>query len=328
MNSSTSISKPAPARDRFYTFLFLGVFAALLGGVAAFVAVADPYNRFHEDEARVIPGGRANLPLQTFIRLAKLPAAEVRLAEVVIIGDSRADKLTGSDLEKIEGQVVLNLGIGGVSFEEMLSAYEWRARSRPALRQVIVAVPLERLAQIPLPDRCREARPLADSALRYMLSWDIVQQSWSIWPPRKNPQKRPSSEKPAASALTAGNEASETSVDATVRDKWKRMYDTYDRPRADQRLEALSKFADGVHAQGAEVIFWLPPLREEIRRLIADSRLGPDQGRLLAKLRSIAPTVDLTATPGLNGKDFTFIDPVHTADGAAILNRLLDQKFP
>jgi hypothetical protein len=299
------------------------VFAAVLGSVAAFVAVVDPYNRFHEAKARVILGGRTNLPLQTFISVNKLPAAKVRATDVVILGDSRADKLTRSDLEKIKGQAVLNLGIGGVSFEEMLSAYEWRPRSFSALKQVVVTVPLERLAQAPLPDRCREACPLADSALRYVLNWDIFVQSWRISAARKNPTALGTAELSNASALSEGNGNSSAAIAASMRNEWKRMYDAYDRPRAERRLETLRNFVAAINAQGAKVTLWLPPLHKEIRDLMARSRLGPDRDRLLSALRSIAPTVDLTEASGLNGNDFTFTDPVHTADGAVILNLLL-----
>jgi hypothetical protein len=331
VNSSTSISDPRSAEDRRRLLLFLGVLAGLLGMAAGFVAIADPYGRFHAEDAAAKLGGSKNLQLLSFIKLERLPVAETQRADVVILGDSRGEKLTHDRFVDLDGRTILNLAIGASTVEEMLSAYEWRARSRPRLRVVIITAPFERFAAAMLPNHCIEARPLAASALHYLLNWEILGQSWEIWPPQRrsrvasigNAMIAPEASDPAAEA-----NAQSPTPDSTVKSKWKRMFEEYDRQRADRRVEEVQRLVSSIHQSHARVVFWLPPLREDIRAFVTAAHLESERDRFVSKLRAIAPTVNLTAAEGLDGKKFTFTDPVHTADGMVILNLLLAEKSP
>jgi hypothetical protein len=288
---------------------------AVLSGAALFVWLVDPYNRFGRGADIGRLGPSTNHVLQTMIEAARLPSGEIQKAGVVIIGDSRARGLTGGCLTKVGSASVLDLGIGGGSLEEMITSLQQCSTELNGMHLLIVTVPFERFAAKPLSNRAIEAEPVAHSMARYLLNAEMLRQSWVVF-------RQPRTDRPMHGP---GKAIPKREADfAMVLKTWQRMYADYDHDRAQQRLADLREALAAIRRPNLKVIFWLPPLRGDVQQLILEAGLAEERRWLLESLRASGTVVDMTDWKGIGDEEFTFTDPVHTANGARILQLLIE----
>jgi hypothetical protein len=307
---------PAHPDGRRLLLLALSL-ALLLGSVAAFNCTWDPYGKFRARPANLVFGPATNYPLFSMLELNRLAPAR-REAEVLLVGDSRAWQLTPRRVATVRGHRVLNIAVPGASFEEALSILTLEGPRLPAARLLVVAAPLERFAERPSPDRCREAWPVAQSFLRYTLNWQTCEDSWKMAAYLRR-----------GAILTphvyTGRKEDQGASDQLLVDYWRGMFQAYDPARAKARLELLRETLAPWLARGARVIFWAPPLRKDLQGFIPENGLDEVWQALAGEMRRMGPVVDLKYEAGLPGLTFTFKDPVHVAEGGAVLERLLQE---
>jgi hypothetical protein len=315
VNSSTSISEPFPAGDRVKAIVFLAILAVSLGAVMAFNWVIDPYNRFHtRSDGAHAADGQTNLVLEAMVEVAKIPASAKQKAEVVIMGDSRARNLTDSRITTDNNRSILNLGIGGSSFEETISFLNDQAPSLQGVRLLILGVPLERLAAAPRADRCLEVKPIVGSPLRYLANAEMLKNSWGLW-------RRPVAS-PGKTSREERTPEERQQDDKTVRSTWRRMYGDYEKDRVNARVAALRDAVKPFTSRGATVVFWSPPIREEIRFLMDKLDLQDERARLSEKIAAFGTVMDMTEWTTIAGQSLTFKDAVHANEAALILKEL------
>jgi hypothetical protein len=315
VNSSTSTSEAVAGADRWRAIVFLAVFAMSLGTVMGFNWVIDPYNLFGSmTEMSPDSDGVTNLVLQGMGEVAKIPQSAKLASEVIIVGDSRARNLTPSRLASSGGRSVLNLGVGGASFEEMISFLHDQASGLTSARLLIIGTPMERMSAAPRPDRCLEVKPIVANRLRYLANAEILKNSWDLW-------RRP----PAAPAKASKAErapADHSQNDKEVKSTWRRMYGDFNQARADARVQALREAIQPFVARGVTVVFWSPPIREEISAVMDKLDLQKERARLSLEMAEFGSVVDMTEWDTVAGQKITFKDPVHANEDSLILQEL------
>jgi hypothetical protein len=276
----------------------------------------DPYKRFgRRIDGAHAAGGATNLVLEAMAEVARMPKSAKQSAEVIILGDSRANGLTDVRLTSIEGHPVLNLGIGGASFEEMISFLNALSPRLTSARLLIIGTPLERFAGAPRPDRCLEVQPLVDHPMRYLANAEILKNSWDMWrkPPAQK-MKKPKGQRP---------EPESKQDDEGVLSTWRRLYGDYDKDRVQARVKALRDAVKPFSTRGTAVVFWSPPLRQEIYSMIDQLDLQKQRAELVREIGNFGTVVDMTERDSVAGQKLTFKDPVHTNEGGLILKELL-----
>ena len=293
--------------------MFAATLVILLGGVAAFVRINDPYARFGgTSKAARVFGPSANGPLLTELQLRNVPSRALDEAEIVILGDSRGRRLTVERVATVKERAVLNLASGGSSMEESLFLFQERADRLKSLRLIIVTAPLERFAEAPAPDRCREAALLANSTLRYLLNWQMFKDSWTI---RMTPANSPKFSW-VKGHLTPAQRAE---GDMAILRSWRQMFESYDSDRAAARMELVERTLAPFLARHTRVVFWQPPVQERIWRIIPELRLEDAARQLHERLGRMGSVLDMTRETALRGRALTFDDLVHTAKDSPIL---------
>lgn len=306
----------SPHRRRLLVILL--TLALLLGSVAAYNCYWDPYGKFHPKPAVSVFGPSTNYPLLTMFEVDRVPAAKVRAAEAILIGDSRTYQLTPGRTALVQGTPVLNLGVPGGSFEEALTLFSLEAPRLGAVRLLVVDVPMERFSEKWSPDRCRETWPVAESLLRYSLNWQTCQDSWMM--------ARYLRTGVTTAHVYTGKKEEMPEVNRTLYNYWKVMFHAYDPERSQTRMKLLRKTLAPWQARGVKLVFWAPPLRPDLHGLLPEAGLEEAWQSLSAELRQMGPLVDWKDETGLPGVPFTFKDPVHVAEGAAELEWLLREK--
>ena len=280
-----------------------------------FTWMVDPYNRFGRRNGgdRVMESG-VNLVLVSMLEVVRLPTPAKRTAEVVIVGDSRVHGLTATRLASSEGRAVLNLGVGGASFEEMISFLNYEAPRLTSARLLIIGAPLERFAAAPRPDRCVEVQPVVANPLRYLANAEMLKNSWALWrKPAAKPDQAPREGRTAADIQRNEDD---------VRSTWRRMYADFDKERANGRVRALREAVKPFAVRGATVVFWSPPIRADISAQIDELDLQAERTLLSQEIASFGIIVDMTDWKTVAGHQVTFKDPVHANEASLILKEL------
>lgn len=306
-----------PLHDRRRLLWLALTLAILLGAVGAYDCYWDPYGRFRSRPAQMVFGPSTNYLLLVMNEVNRVPAARRRSAEVILTGDSRAYQLTTARTARAGGREVLNLGVPGASFEESLSILTLEAPRLTGARCLVVAAPLERFTERFLPDRCRETWPVAESVLRYALNWQTCQDAGRM--------ARFLQRGVRTGHVFTGSNADLQEADRNLSNYWREMFHAYEPDRVQARLKLLRETLAPWQARGTKVIFWAPPLRQSLHALIPEAGLEEVWAAIGAELQSMGPLVDLKYAEGLPGVPFTFKDPVHVAEGGAILERLLEE---
>jgi hypothetical protein len=283
--------------------------------VAAFNCYWDPYAKFHAEPVRFVFGANTNYPLLTMFEVDRVPSAQIRDSEAILVGDSRTYQLTPVRTATVAGLRVLNLGVGGGSFEETLSMLAYEGPRLKGARVLVLDVPMERFTERLAPDRCREAMPVASSLLRYAVNWQTCQDAWKMALYRRKGV--------TTAHVYTGAKAELTEVDQNLTNYWREMFRGYDPETVRARLKLLRETIAPWQARGAKIVFWAPPLRKDLQGFIAEYGLEEAWQSIAAELRQMGPLIDLERTEGLPALPFTFADPVHSHQGREILEHLL-----
>jgi hypothetical protein len=291
----------------------------LLGGVAATNFWQDPYGRFTA-EPRPLPRtnfGAHDLALHSVVELARMPGKEVREADVIIAGESRAFPLTGRRTSSARGQRVLNLSIPSGSLEEYLDFLKRELPRVERPRLVIVTVSFERLTEPTRPDRIPQAAALLRSPLHYLLNRQVFAESLA--------QRRRGGQAEAPPAMA---KASASAPDPRIAATWEPLRRFYDPALPQARLALVREAIAPIRARGIAVVLWAPPLRADMLAGMEAAGFYPEWERLAKEIGAIAPLVDLTKERELDRTAFTFLDPSHHRNGALILDHLIEVGLP
>lgn len=282
--------------------------AGTLLAAAATNAWRDPYDYFGRRGSVLAARGVGHSQmLYKMIRLDNLPLRERKRVQVLEVGDSRARLLTPDLISIIDGRGVSNGGVPGMSIEASLTLVEQQAPHYPDLTHVILLTPFERICQAESTDASPETARIANYTICYLLHWDIFKMGLSAWlrPPLGTEPQEPPTPEEAVIAM------------------WRDHFRAWDRSRADRRIKAVAVTVQRLQKRGLRVLLWLPPMREDVRKLIPAMGLEAEKERCVAELRKIAPCVDSIGALGLGNVTFTYIDPVHTDNGPAIMAELI-----
>lgn len=248
------------------------------------------------------------------VDVAGVPRAAKQNAAIVVIGDSRARALTHLRAEGGPDAPVLNLGVGGASFEEAVTMLRDQAPDLSSMRLLIATLPFERFSAAPRPNRCDEVRSLVTHPFRYLANAEILQHSWTLWRTPAAPLN--------PSPLNSRTSEEQTADDLSTQATWRRMYADFDRARAEERIKMLEQVIQPLVERGVKVVFWCPPVRENISALLPELGLEGEREGLLARLRKSGEVVDMTRWTALHQTPFTFSDPVHTQQSMEIYREL------
>lgn len=315
MNSSTSTSEFNRGNEHLRLCFFLILVFGLLGAASGIVAWFDCYDWFgRRGYVAAAPRSAVHPMLGKIISLNNIHTDERNRVEVMVSGDSRARRLTIATKSAIDGHLVVNGGVGGLSIEESLEFLENQVSRFPSVKKVILLTPFERICQNPTPARIHEVIKIADSLTGYLLNWENLKLSLSAW--RYSPTPR---------GYDGGvlNEAVARTTDREVLELSRQQFRAYNTRVADQRVAAIGKTVLSLKERGMQVVLWVPPLRADAQIHLRDFGLEAEEARIAGSLRKIAPLVDSLFEPSIGDVSFVFMDPVHTENGPAILAELL-----
>lgn len=266
----------------------------------ALVAWVDPYCLYHTGgpiarelkEKNLYHSGRT-MPFSNM--LWKLVDFRRHPAGNILLGDSRLSYFDLDSLRSLTGDTYQNLGVPGGNYVTIDHTFRY-ADSLTNLKNVVVQVSFRGMHAAQHFDIYAEPAAILARPWSYMYNRRVIEAAglniYSALFPNSLHYDVPGEDQ-WRTVLEAEKAVAENwTMDSTVFDK-------------------LQHIADRCAAEGARLLFVEYPTHPDLQRIMHDAGLGPAREAYLARLRTMAPVLDLDQ-PGLFPTDRAFWrDPLH-----------------
>lgn len=299
-------------------FLLVAILLAMTGWT---VFIIDPFNMengspLKYDRKKV--NGLTNTSLWAIISVDRVTDEIKRKSNVVIIGDSRGEDLTKTDVHNVTFRAgrdqILNLSFGGSSLEEMISLFdkEYAKGDLARVQKIIITVPFRRFIEEQKPNKIDEASLLVANRFSYYFNYNMLKRSFMSIAGIISKGKQ----------STTSPEEKEEKLIYTVADMVRRVNgDLFE-----SRLNTFAQWASGLTESGIEIILWAPPVKTSLVHAVKQNDNSEMYQRYAAVMDKTAKFHDMFARPDIYDLNFEFNagDPVHSGQAESILKILLE----
>jgi hypothetical protein len=226
-------------------------------------------------------------------KIAQIPREVKEEAALAIVGDSRAQQLSGRwALRKWwrqDGQAIVDLSLPGGSFIESLDILDRELSALPNVQCLLFCFPFGVRTNMTY-RRTPEVYRVVDHPVLYLLHWETVLESLRLlsW------QRRPAVEGPADTAAVLPE------------------FD-YDRTLALSRIAGeLYRLVAAGRQRGIRVAFYLPPLEPRLADYVRQNRWAEFE-EFRQRLAELGPVIDVCLPPAGTPR-FTFPDGIHVRE--------------
>ncbi len=331
---------PEPPRRRFWLRFGL-VFFLLAVPVAAFNLAVDPFDfrlMPHLGLIRENITRKNDTMLWAAGELRRIPRAALDEVTLAVVGDSRTDTMcrwpNSPRIFKLGQDRVLNLSVGGASFDESVRLLTAELPRLPGLRAVLFSAPVERVG-VPGIDRAANALRLADWPALYALglgtlasSVDMLSQQSVGKRDRLATAERADIDParladPGVAGLDRAVNLARPEESAPLPKAgqasaamWKATILKIDSARLQKRTrEVIAPLVERLRKRGIRIVFFFPPLNPAVSGGI-EAKIAALQRSYVAELGRLAPVEDfsLRLPPGIPP---VFADTMHLRQDAA-----------
>ncbi len=266
------------------------------------VSFVDPFNIFDDfkqskwDKLKKEVAGKINYPLYKLVEFQRQPT------NIIILGDSRADKLNSNYIKKLTGQETANLSYGGGTLQEIIHTF-WEANHLSSLKQVFIGINFNLYNDTNKRDRVEEAIILKNSYIRYLFSSYCLKSTFLILKASLF-NKKPNIEKPPMNKEAFWKYQLEFSV--------KNFYAKYIYPK--DYYQELSRISEYCTANGIKLKFFIPPTHIDLQNKIKDFNLEKEEIRFKSDLKKLGEVIDFDFPNEITLIKRNFTDPFHFND--------------
>lgn len=279
--------------------LWIAAIAAPFALISTLVIIVDPYNHF--GWSKVVPDGLkeknlyhsgATMPFS--VMMWDLESYRRNPKDHILLGDSRLAYFDVDYLRQVSGHAYANLGIPGGDYNSIFDLFDY-ADSLTALKDVVVQVSFRNMSVTDW-DLYSEPRMLMDNPLYYLTDGRVLRATALNLQSRLAPNtlvydSLPPDQWQIVLAMDQGN-ADNFVLDTTI----------YDR---------LQQLADHCKAADARLRFVEFPIHPDAHAIYAKAGLDPLRNQYLARLSTIAETINLDRPGFLPDDPSLWRDPLH-----------------
>ena len=140
------------------TLIFISPFIILI----ALEIIIDPFNYFFAEKNKELLDLKNNLARKKNTYLYRLIEFERNPTGIIVLGDSRAQRLMPDFFAEVNGEKVVNLAAGAGSLQDVIKIF-WDLSSRNKLDTVYIGVAIEGYSGTLLKDRVSQAIEVKNS---------------------------------------------------------------------------------------------------------------------------------------------------------------------
>lgn len=280
--------------------IFISPFIILI----ALEVLVDPFNFFSAEKNKEQLELKNALARKKNTYLYRLIEYEQNPTPVIILGDSRAQRLMPEFFEEINGKKILNLAAGAGSLQDVIKIF-WNLSSRHRLDTVYIGIAIEGYSGTLLKDRVSAALEVKNSAPLYLTSKFTVENTMLLLKSR------------------LFNQPVEVQNPPFSRDEfWK-----YELTQEDRYLSAYSypknyynelrKMSDYCVKNNIKLVFIISPTHTEVQDKIGQFKLDKDYEKFKDDIKSFGDLYDFNWPNVITSDKRNFLDPLHSIDSVS-----------
>ena len=277
----------------------------------------DPFNLIKQEQNPKLIELKEEISYKLNYPLYKLIKYDANPANIVVLGDSRSDKLKHQYFEEVLNEKVDNLSYGGGSIQEIIDTF-WEIKKNKNLKTVFIGLNFNLYNKNNCKNRVLEAISLKDSPLSYILSKFTLKSTLMISQATICNSKI-ELEKPPFTEDEFWNFQLNTTVS--------QFYGSYIYPQ--NYFDALKAIAEYSNSNNIKLIFFIPPTHIDLQNRVKDFNLTNEEHQFKMDLSLLAETYDFDYPNEMTQNRNNFLDPFHFNDSIAkvVINEIASGKL-
>lgn len=269
------------------------------------VIYIDPFNVIRIESNKTFTELKTHISEKVNYPLYKLQRFSVNPTEIILLGDSRTDKLKTKVFDSITKRSSTNLAYGGGTLPEIIKSF-WYATKVSELEQVYIGINFNLYNADNAMDRVTEAIDLKRSPISYLLSQSSFKSTSLI-----------------IKSIIIGNTGNIEKPNFNQAEFWKyqlessanNFYRNYKYPK--HYFEKLLEISDYCKQNNIKLIFFAPPTHIDLQNKINEFDLVDFELRFKSDLTKLGLFYDFDYPNDLTKNKANFSDPFHFNDSIA-----------
>ncbi|MGB5007791.1 MAG: hypothetical protein WBO39_12710 [Ferruginibacter sp.] len=291
--------------------IFISPFLILI----ALEIMIDPFNYFSPEKDKQTAALKNALARKKNTYLYRLIEYEQNPTPVIVLGDSRAQRLMPEFFEEVNGKKVLNLAAGAGSLQDVIKIF-WDLSSRHKLDTVYLGISIEGYSGTLLKDRVSAALEVKNSAPLYLTSKFTVENTMLILKSKLFKQ-------PVEVQAPPFSREEFWKYELAQEDRY---LNAYSYPR--NYYNDLKKISDFCVENKIKLVFFISPTHTEVQEKIAHFKLEKEYEKFREDIKLFGDLYDFNWPNVITRDKNNFLDPLHSIDSVSrimiremILNR-------
>jgi hypothetical protein len=266
--------------------------------------VIDPFNYFSAEKNKTLLELKNNLARKKNTYLYRLIEYERNPYPVIILGDSRAQRLMPEFFEEVNGEKVANLAAGAGSLQDVIKIF-WDLTSRNKLSKVYIGIAIEGYSGTLLKDRVSAALEVKNSAPLYLMNKFTIENTLLILKSKLFNQHVEIETPPFSREAFWQYELEQEN----------RYLRDYSYPQ--NYYHELKKISGYCLKNNIKLVFFISPTHTELQNKISEFKLNKEYEKFKSDVKTFGDLYDFNWSNVITENKNNFLDPLHSIDSVS-----------
>jgi len=280
--------------------IFISPFIILI----ALEVIVDPFNYFFEEKDPAQLELKNNLARKKNTYLYRLIEYERNPTKIIVLGDSRAQRLMPEFFTEVHGQRVVNLAAGAGSLQDVIKIF-WDLTSKNKLDTVYIGVGIEGYSGTLLKDRVSPAIEVKNSIPLYLMNKFTLESTMLLLKAKLFNQDVETANPPFSREQFWQYELREE----------ERYLRNYSYPK--NYYNELKKISEYCLQNNIKLIFIISPTHTELQNKVTEFKLNKEYQRFKDDIISFGDLYDFSWPNVITADKKNFLDPLHSIDSVS-----------
>lgn len=264
----------------------------------------DPFNYFSPEKDPKLHELKNALARKKNTYLYRLIEYEQNPSSVIVLGDSRAQRLMPDFFSEVNGIRVLNLAAGAGSLQDVIKIF-WDLTGKHKLDTVYIGISIEGYSGTLLKDRVSAALEVKNSPALYLTSKFTVENTMLILKSRLFKQAVELNDPPFSREQFWQYELAQED----------RYLKAYSYPK--NYYNELKKMSDYCVKNNIKLVFIISPTHTDVQDKVAQFKMEKEYDRFREDIKGFGDLYDFNWPNEITRDKNSFIDPLHSIDSVS-----------
>jgi hypothetical protein len=266
--------------------------------------VIDPFNYFSAEKNKTLLELKNNLARKKNTYLYRLIEFERNPYPVIILGDSRAQRLMPEFFEEVNGEKVANLAAGAGSLQDVIKIF-WDLTARNKLSKVYIGIAIEGYSGTLLKDRVSAALEVKNSAPLYLMNKFTIENTLLILKSKLFNQHVEIETPPFSKEAFWQYELNQEN----------RYLRNYSYPK--NYYHELKKISSYCSENNIKLLFFISPTHTDLQSKISEFKLNKEYEKFKSDVKTFGDLYDFNWPNIITENKNNFLDPLHSIDSVS-----------